>query len=118
MRTLIPSCLCVLFKFPTVAKAKASLSVVTQCADLACSVGGIKAYVQPLVLYTRNNLTTAQPRLACPVCRRAFDHNTSFVRSYVVDEVMDRHTQLLTAHEYPGWEPLGTEILQWTERKT
>ena len=110
--------MCVLSKFPTVANAKASLSVVTQRADLACSVGCNEAYVQPLVLYTRSNLTTAQPRAACPVCNRAFNHNTSFARSYVVDAVMDRHTAFLTAHEYPGWEPLGTEILLWTERKT
>lgn len=31
---------------------------------------------------------------------------------------MDQQARILAIHKYPGWEPLGADVLEWTERKT
>jgi len=31
---------------------------------------------------------------------------------------MDQQVRILAVHEYPGWEPFGTDVLAWAERKT
>ena len=31
---------------------------------------------------------------------------------------MDQQAKILATHGYPGWEPLGKDVLEWTERKT
>lgn len=55
---------------------------------------------------------------SCPICRQVLNNKTSLARNYVVESVMDQQARILTTHKYPGWEPLGAEILEWTERKT
>lgn len=101
------------------AEANALLSVAIRCAALVCAIGLIEPCVPLIIFHPGSNSGTFQRHDAsCPICRQTLNNKTSLSRNYVVESVMDQQARILAIHNYPGWEPLGADILEWNERKT